>query len=213
MRHRNLSWLITLGLAALFAIPNAAGRYRASTRIFLSFDIRVEEALHRPPLLQIYYDQGGGFSEGHSIRVVLPEKGAEKHIQALLPVPRLRALRLDYLNGPGTVSMKHIVLTDPLGTPLLEPSAKQFTPLQTQSLRQSGDLLRVQTSPQAEDPHLSLTFEPALTAPRQGKALASLVFGLKIFAIVALGLELLLLVLGKSWLNTWPGRKNASPAP
>ncbi len=213
MRHRNLSWLITLGLAALFAFPNAAGRYRASTRLFLSFDIRVEESLHRPPLLQIYYDQGDGFSERQSIRVVLPENGAEKQIQALLPVVRLHALRLDYLNGPGTVSMKRIALADSLGTPLLRLSAERFTPFQTQSLRQSGDSLRVQSDAQAEDPHLSLAFDPALTAPRQGKALASLVFGLKIFAIVAFGLELFLLILGKSWINTWLGRKNTPPAP
>lgn len=212
MRSHTPSWLVSLGIAALFAAFNAGGHYRASNRIMLKFDIRVEEARHLPPLLQIYYDQGSGFEERHSIRVVLPGKGTVKHIRAMLPVQTLQGLRLDYLNGEGRVEITRLSLTDALATPLVDQwPIERFTPYQTESLRQSGDSLQVQTSNQADDPHLALLFDPALEAPRQGKAMASLVFGGKIFLILALGLELLLLVIGKSWLNSWRRPRGTAP--
>lgn len=213
MRSQIPSWLVSLGIAALFAAFNAGGHYRASNRIMLNFDIRVKEARHLPPLLQIYYDQGRGFEERHSMRVVLPGKGAVKHIRTMLPVQNLQALRLDYLNGAGRVEIARLSLTDALGTPLVDQwHAERFTPYQTESLRQSGDTLHVQSGAQADDPHLALLFDPALRAPRQGKAMASLVFGGKIFLILALSLELLLLVIGKSWLSGWRRPRETPPA-
>ena len=61
MQDRRYSWLVSLCLAALFAFPHAAFRYRASIRLLVDFDIMVEACGLKPPVLQVYYDQGRGF--------------------------------------------------------------------------------------------------------------------------------------------------------
>lgn len=201
MQDRRYSWLVSLCLAALFAFPHAAFRYRASIRLLVDFDIMVEACGLKPPVLQVYYDQGRGFSEKNSVRVVLPEQQS-KHIQAYLPVTRLYRLRLDYLNGPGTVRLSRMTVTDPFGPVLLsEIPVRQFVGHQTQQIVQDGNALRVQSEANADDPHLALNFEPPLRASGAGKFWSSLVFGCKVFGIMAAALEILFLCIGKSFLN------------
>ena len=204
IRPRNLSWLVALCLAALFAIPHAASRYRASIRLLVSFDIAVLENINRPPALQIYYDQGKGFSEKDSIQVVLPERGIPKKIQAYLPVTSLQALRLDYLNGPGLVTIRGLSFSDPFGAMLrFSQTPSQFSLHQTKDLHASGNTLTLQTSADADDPNITLPFQPPLQAPTTGKLWPNLLFGIKIFLILGCAIEVLFFVLGKSWANEW----------
>lgn len=212
MQQRKFSWLVSLALAALFACPHATGRYRASTRLIVDFDMAVEENLHRPPLLQIYYDKGKGFRERDSIRVVLPEGGASKHIQAFLPVRQLYALRLDYLNGPGTAAFSGMKIMDPFGSSLLARiPASQFATFQTEGLQEKEERLIVRSSPQADDPHIALIFDPALSVPGGRHVRPNMIFGVKIFAVFWVVLEILFLLTGKSWLNTWINRRKTKP--
>ncbi|NLZ17945.1 MAG: hypothetical protein GX087_09475 [Desulfobulbaceae bacterium] len=208
MQQRNRSWLVSIGIAALFAVPNATGRYQASIRPVVSFDIAVEKNINQPPALQIYYDQGKGFSEKHAIQVVLPAKAEVKKIQAHLPITRLHALRLDYLNGPGTVTIANLVITDPFGLVLAANfTPAQFIPHQTKSVEQQGGKFTVQTIQDADDPYVALPFQPALSAPTQGKIWPNLVFGLKIFFSISIAVEILFLIIGKSCINDWLRRK------
>lgn len=209
MQDRRYSWLVSLCLAALFAFPHAAFRYRASIRLLVDFDIMVKACGLKPPVLQVYYDQGRGFSEKNSMRVVLPEQKS-KHIQAYLPVTRLYRLRLDYLNGPGTVRLSRMTITDPFGPVLLsEIPVRQFVGHQTQQVVQDGNALLVQSEANADDPHLALNFEPPLRASGAGKFWSSLVFGCKVFGIMAAALEILFLCIGKSFLNAHLGTGKA----
>lgn len=204
MQQHNLSWLFSLALAALFAIPNATGRYRASMRPIVAFDIAVEQNVNRPPTLQLYYDKGKGFSEQHSVRVVLPEKGTPKKIQAHLPVIRLRALRLDYLNGPGRVVITNLRFLDPFGMSLETGFVPdQFTVNQTLDLQVKNNTLVAQSQPEADDPYIVLAFNPVLKASGEGKVGSSAVFGLKIFALMGICVEILFFIIGKSWFNDW----------
>ena len=204
MQQHNLSWFFSFIIAACFAIPHAAGRYQASLRVIVAFDIAVEENINRPPALQLYYDKGKGFREKHSIRVVLPEKGIPKKIQAYLPATRLHGLRLDYLNGPGRIAIYGLRFVDPFGMELKTHfSPESFILNQTQELLLKNNTLVVQAEPGADDPYIALAFNPALTASKQGKAGSSIVFGLKIFAIMGGAVEILLLIIGKSWINDW----------
>jgi hypothetical protein len=210
MQYRKFSWLVSLVLAALFAFPHATGRYRASTRPVVDFDITVEKNVHRPPVLQIYYDKGKGFREQDSFRVTLPEGGISKHIQAILPATKLYALRLDYLNGPGTVAVSGMKIMDPFGSPLVSHfSAAQFTTFQTEVLQEKEGSLVIQASSQADDPYITLVFESALGVPAKDKIRANVIFGTKIFAILWVVLEILFLLTGKSWLNGWIDMKKA----
>ena len=204
MQQHDLSWLFSLILAALFAIPNATGRYQASMRLIVAFDIAVEENLHRPPTLQLYYDKGEGFSEKHTMRVVLPEKGAPKKIQAHLPVTRLHGLRFDYLNGPGRVAISELRLLDPFGISLgTHFSPDSFSVNQTQDLLLKNNILVVQSQPGADDPYIALNFHPALTASKQGKTESSVLFGLKIFLVIWICVEILFMIIGKGLINDW----------
>ena len=210
MQPRNYSWLVSLCLAALFALPHATGRYQASTRLIVSFDIAVEENRNRPPVLQIYYDTGKGFREQESMRAVLPERAIPKAIQAHLPASSIHALRLDYLDGPGRVRISGLTILEPFGAQLAANfSAAQFTTHQTTSLQQNGESLLMQSSPQADDPHIALAFQPALSTPKQERIWPNVVFGFKIFALLGVGLEILFLLIGKSWINVWIRAKKA----
>ena len=200
-QHRRFSWLVSLGLAALFALPHAAFRYRASIRLIVEFKIAVHENELRPPSLQIFYDRGRGFREKASVKVILPER-TKRAIQAYLPATRLRGLRIDYLNGPGRVEIEGFRIIEPFGEALLtHVPPERFTLFQTEPLKRDGDSLAVRSAPGADDPHIALNFAPALTAPRAGKFRSSLIFGLKIFAIMAVALEGLFCCIGKSFLN------------
>ena len=199
--HRRFSWLVSLGLAALFALPHAAFRYRASVRLIVEFDVAVRANERRPPQMQIFYDTGRGYRERASVKTVLPERGG-KHIQAYLPATRLRGLRVDYLDGPGRVEIEGFRVIEPFGEVLVaRVPAERFTLFQTEPLRREGDRLFVRSAAGADDPHIGLSFDPALAAPRAGKFRSSLVFGLKIFAIMAVALEGLFCGIGKSFLN------------
>lgn len=212
MHRRKYSWVVSLALAALFAFPHAAGRYRASTRLIVEFDIAVEKNVHRPPVLQIFYDKGKGFKEQESFRVVLPEGGIRKHIQAVMPAMQLHALRLDYLNGPGVAVISDFKIMDSLGTPLLSrlPVARWAT-FQTQDLQEQGENLIVQANQQADDPHINMVFEPALSAAGKEQIWPNIVFGIKIFVILSLVLEMLFLLTGKSRFNDWISSIKAHP--
>lgn len=204
MQQHTLSRLFSLILAALFAIPNATGRYQASMRLIVVFEIAVEENVNRPPTLQLYYDKGKGFSEKQSIRVVLPEKGEPKQIQAYLPTTSLHGLRFDYLNGPGRVTLSNLRFMDPFGMSLASGfSADRFNVNQTQDVSFTGNTLTVVSQPEADDPYIVLAFKPPLTALKQGKIQSSVLFGLKIFAIMAICVEILFFIIGKSWFNDW----------
>ncbi len=213
MHSRKFSWVVSLVLAAMFAFPHAAGRYRASIRLLVHVDIAVEKNFNKPPALQIYFDQGKGFKEQDSIRVVLPEGGIQKQVQAYLPVTQLSALRFDYLNGPGTVTLANLTITDPYGAPLASHfSSARFHLHQTQPLEEKDGTLIVRTAPDAQDPYLTVQFEPSLQATKQGRIGANLFFGIKVFFILAAVLELLFLVIGKSWINAWLASRQKTDA-
>ena len=211
-QHRRFSWLVSLGLAALFAVPHAAFRYRASIRLIVEFKITVHENELRPPLLQIFYDYGRGFREKASVKVTLPER-TKRDIQAYLPVTRLRGLRIDWLNGPGRVEIEGFRIIEPFGEALVtQVPPERFTVFQTEPLQRAGDSLAVRSAAGADDPHIALRFAPALTAPREGKFHSSLVFGIKIFAIMAVALEGLFCCIGKSCLNDVFTRRRGTTA-
>lgn len=200
-QHRRFSWLVSLALAALFALPHAAFRYRASIRLIVEFRITVHENELRPPILQIFYDRGRGYREKASVKVTLPER-TKRSIQAYLPTTRLRGLRIDWLNGPGRVEIEGFRIIEPFGGVLVaQVPPERFTLFQTEPLARDGDSLAARSLAGADDPHIALNFEPALKAPREGKFHSSLVFGLKIFAIMAVALEGLFCCIGKSFLN------------
>lgn len=200
-QHRRFSWLVSLGLAALFALPHAAFRYRASIRLIVEFQVTVHENALRPPLLQIFYDTGRGYREKASVKVTLPER-TKRDIQAYLPATRLRGLRLDWLNGPGRVEIEGFRIIEPFGETLVaQVPPERFTLHQTEPPTREGDVLLVRSAAGADDPHIALSFDPALTAPKAGKLRSSLVFGLKIFAIMAVALEGLFCCVGRSFLN------------
>ena len=95
-----------------------------------------------------------------------------------------------------------MTVTDPFGPVLLsEIPVRQFVGHQTQQVVQDGNALRVQSEANADDPHLALNFEPPLRASGAGKFWSSLVFGCKVFGIMAAALEILFLCIGKSFLN------------
>jgi hypothetical protein len=144
--------------------------------------LRVVASTSAPSTMQLYYDLGEGLREELSSKVEL--KGGDDFFEYRLPLPekRIKALRLDPLNRPGSVRIKTIEVLDFRGKSAGIFDLRNIQPLyQVAEVRQLEGLVEIDTVPGAQDPSVGLKLRRPLELGRSIGAqlgLFALVFGL-----------------------------------
>jgi hypothetical protein len=147
-------------LAATLAVPLFVGNFDESTR----FGVEVSLASSATGHVQIYWDDGAGFSEPASSKELLPQGATFQTYRLALPAGSLRALRFDPIDrGGATVAIRNARIVRSNGRVVRELPVSAFQTLnQIRSRRQQLDLLEVTVAPGDDDPQLLLTFAPPL---------------------------------------------------
>lgn len=148
--------------------------------------------------VQVYYDNGSGYAEDRSARAPLPE--ANQLQTARLPLPRgtYRSLRIDPLEGEGSVVVESLRIVDSTGRVVTTFSAKDFRPKHhVLSLRPQGAHgMTIISTPGDADPQIETTLSAIDVPPEPiGTKLARLHLGR--FALIALVLSIVLLALDR----------------
>lgn len=112
---------------------------------------------------QIYYDDGSGLSEELSGRATISGDGAPATFQFPLPAGTYKSLRLDPLDGTGSVTLSHLRIVSRTGRNIADlPLAAFQSAYQIASTRLADGALHIATTPDANDPQLTLAFTPPL---------------------------------------------------
>ena len=117
-------------------------------------------------LVQLYYDRGGGMSEPESALQAITA-GHPQLLSFALPFGRYRALRFDPLDRDARMSFSGARVVDGSGRVRVAFAPGQFQAQdEIGSLAVEGDVLHVETTPGATDPHLWLNLAGAFEIPR-----------------------------------------------
>src|SRR5688572_12477170 len=128
------------------------------------FGLEVRIATSTAGKLKIYYDIGAGYREADSSQQTIMPDGAPHTYRMTLPAAEYRSIRLDPLDGPGTVFIE--------GTPriatqggrvvraILYAELKSLQLIESRSERDDG--IEVKTTADANDPQLHVVFSPPL---------------------------------------------------
>lgn len=124
--------------------------------------------------VQIYYDGGRGFHEEDSSVLPLAKSGVPKLYRLALPPGNYRALRFDPIDRDGTVTIEGVRIATANRHLVRDIPISAFAPLhQIKSLRKFGSVLEVTVTPGANDPQLSLQFDPSMEVAAPWTTLAA----------------------------------------
>ncbi|MDO8539132.1 MAG: hypothetical protein Q7S40_01720 [Opitutaceae bacterium] len=116
--------------------------------------------------VQLYYDDGSGFSEEASARVAVTPGTTAARYRFGIPPATFRAFRFDPLDRAGTVRIGALRVLTPSGKVWRElPLAEFKADFQIASLRMDRGALEVVTAPQSDDPQMTLTFSSPFVVP------------------------------------------------
>ncbi len=185
--------IITATLAAILAAVAGWHRYQATAHLAFNTSVQLVESGVEMPIFQVFYNTGRGYRESEA-RSVLLKPGEEQSITFTIPSNRVYSLRLDVLNGPGSVVLQETALIGGDGRVLCPVSAGMAVEgNQLASLSVAADAIRLTTLAGANDPYLQVPFTPPCFSPVRQGVTSHLLFAGKIFAVLLLGFELLLL--------------------
>lgn len=188
-------WL-TLSIALVLAVTMSGLRFGTSSNLVFSVNIAATTDMETP-IFQLFYDVGRHFNERDSRSVQLPQDRQAVPVSIPIPGRSILGLRVDLLNGPGTVVMQGLRVTTRLGKTLYTPDKNSEVELhQIETMEVKPEHIRVTINSEANDPYLVLYFSPPLRSAIKGDWSAHLSFGLKLFIVLFCGLELLLLLAG-----------------
>jgi hypothetical protein len=144
-------------LAFVFAVAAALPFITTSvvSREFYFFDVTLTST--NASTTQVFWDLGRGFSEFDSSRQPLRIEPKPVVYRYMVPMGTIQALRLDPADGPGTFTLAHARIVDDRGRVVRAFGPDDFTAFkQIARLERIGDTLRVETTPDANDPILLL---------------------------------------------------------
>lgn len=132
-------------------------------RAVLMFEVRLGSS--SAGRVQIFYNTGAGYSEGAS--AVLPLARSATPLLYRLPLPAgvYHGLRFDPIDHDGTVTIESLRIIRPDGSVWRTLSFSELRPAhQIAAMRERDGRLEVVTESDANDPQLSLTFNPPIEA-------------------------------------------------
>ncbi len=161
-----------------------------------------------PLVFQLFYDIGDGYTEDDSTSFLFePEKTTT--LSQTIACCKVHGLRLDIMNVPGSAIIEEAGVYDITGKRLFDlldavPSASNQIAAFNEINKEKW---RVQTEEGAVDPFIVFTFSPPLKAQQKGDLGFELLFGLKIFFMLFIGMWIMLWVVRFSEPKDGPGSK------
>lgn len=184
---------LVLITAVTIILTGISAWYYAQASRFLTFSVEViSNTTIEKPVFQLFYDIGRGFNEKDSNSFFLTPDEPVQTISYTIPSHSICDLRLDYLNGPGQVTLKNFALHSNSGENIyLQLQTDHLQLNQTESMLLSPRSVQLKTLSTANDPYIHLSFEPACTLASKPLQTADFMFALKTFCILFFGISLL----------------------
>ena len=181
------------------------GWHHLQAKSFITLNLKLSAATEiNRPVLQVFFDTGEGYREDESQRFPV---SPHENPHTILVTSRSRVLhgvRLDYLNGPGSVLLQDMRLISTSGDEILSISIPEDTVInQTSISYPSPGIVSLTSSPAANDPYIIIRFSEPFFSPAGQFSLSQLQFGMKIFITLFVGISLIFMFTG-----SWFGRKS-----
>lgn len=141
---------------------------------------------------QLFYDIGNGFRQKDSRTLFLDLEKETEEVNFLIPAHDVYQLRIDFLNGPGTVVLEEPRLSSDTSTTtsvslnLLDADFNQATVSSHQQ-----DRFTLTAPPGASDPFVHLSFPSPVHSTDYDLTRATPIFGAKIFVLLFCGISLI----------------------
>lgn len=177
-----------------FIITGISSWYHAQASRYLTFSVEViSKTEMKKPVFQLFYDIGRGFNEKNSNSFFLTPDEPAQALSYTIPSHSICALRLDYLNGPGQVTLRDFALRSNSGENIyLQLHGDHLQLNQTEKMLLSPRSVQLETLSTANDPYMQISFEPACSLASAPLQLADFMFTLKTFCILFFGISLLI---------------------
>jgi len=190
--------LLTFVLSTILSVFYTWHHTQARGFITLSLELSSATEVKRP-ILQIFYDTGKGFRENDSHKFSLdPRKKSEDFFYTILS-STIYGLRLDYLNGPGSILLKDMRFISSRGDEILSIIIPENSAVnQTSISRPETGIAILKSTPEANDPYVVIPFAEPFLSPEAQFDLSQLLFGMKIFCTLFIGIGLIFMLAG-SW--------------
>lgn len=144
---------LVLAVAAALPFMSTSGERRD----YYFFDVTLTST--SPGTTQLFWDLGRGYNENDSSRQPLKIEPSPVVYRYMMPMGDFKALRLDPLDGVGTMTISHAQIVDDRGKVVHRFRPADFKNFaQIARLEVHGDTLLVQTIPDAHDAILELEF-------------------------------------------------------
>jgi len=124
--------------------------------------------------VQVFWDNGTGWSERNSSFLPVPERGPTATYRLRIPAGVYRTLRFDPIDADGTVIVHSARMVDKTGRAVRSIGFGDFSALnQIQSLDAGKDSLEIRVVPGGNDPQLLLRFDPPLRLYNSARSVAA----------------------------------------
>lgn len=165
-----------------------------TVRIQLSADTEIKK-----PMLQLFFDTGHGFREQDSHRFRLAPQKTSQDLLYTIQSRVIYGLRLDYLNGPGSVLLHDMRFISTSGDEILSISIPEDVGVnQTSISHPTPGVVALTSTPVANDPYIVISFSEPFLSPAGHFDRSQAQFGMKIFCALFVGISLIFMFTG-SW--------------
>ncbi len=118
---------------------------------------------------QLFFDVGKGMNEEDSTKLPVTASSEYSTLRFALPSARIRALRFDPINGPGTFSVRRAYIEQPSGVVIRQFAGGDLIALnQIASRADTGSEVEFSTVPSANDPMLRIAVRGAINLSPSG---------------------------------------------
>ncbi len=179
--------------------------YHMQAKGFITVRMQLSAATEiKKPILQLFFDTGHGFREhdSHKFRLA-PQKNSQ---DLLYTIQRsvIYGLRLDYLNGPGSVLLQDMRFFSTSGDEILSISIPEDTVAnQTSISHPTPGVVALTSTPAANDPYIVISFSEPFISPAGHFDRYEAQFGMKIFFALFVFISLILIFTG-NWFGRTP---------
>jgi hypothetical protein len=187
---------ITFTLSVILSVSYALYHAHARSFITLSLHLSAYTTLKRP-ILQLFFDIGQGFREDDSHKFLLFPQNTSQKLVYTIQRKVIYGLRLDYLNGPGSVLLHDMRFLSTSGDEILSISIPEnVNANQTFIFHPTPGTVALISTPSANDPFVYIPFSEPFLSPAGDFDPAQVYFGIKTFCALFVGISLILILTG-----------------
>jgi hypothetical protein len=192
--------LLTFALSVILTVFYTWYHAQAKGFITLSLQLSATTEIKRP-ILQIFFDTGQGFRERDSHSFPLAPQKTSQDLLYTIHSSVIYGLRLDYLNGPGSVLLQDMRFISTSGDDILSISIPEDSGVnQTSISHPTPGVVALTSTPTANDPYIIIPFSEPFLSPAGHFDLSQVQFGMKIFCALFVGISLIFMFTG-NWFD------------